>query len=87
MSNETGDVEKTDDKKESVQNIPEQEAAEKKEVDTTISDKRLSDTEEAIEENIVKSPPKTPRTPSILRVGKRMSTSSSPMTERKVLYF
>lgn len=83
MSNETGDVEKTDDKKESVQNIPEQEAAEKKEVDTTISDKRLSDTEEAIEENIVKSPPKTPRTPSILRVGKRMSTSSSPMTERK----
>ncbi|EGT42112.1 hypothetical protein CAEBREN_08549 [Caenorhabditis brenneri] len=30
-----------------------------------------------------KSPPKTPRTPSILRVGKRAGGPSSPMTDRK----
>lgn len=32
---------------------------------------------------ISKSPPKTPRTPSILRVGKRAGDQSSPMTDRK----
>lgn len=32
---------------------------------------------------VIKSPPKTPRTPSILRSAKRVGVSESPMTERK----
>lgn len=54
------------------------EVADKRGVSATTSDKHLSDVE-------VHSPPKTPQTPSILRVGIR--TSSYPMTETKVAYF
>ncbi|CAA92167.2 BRCT domain-containing protein [Caenorhabditis elegans] len=50
------------------------EVADKRGVSATTSDKHLSDVE-------VHSPPKTPQTPSILRVGIR--TSSYPMTETK----